>query len=106
MPITPEQARINGRKGGRKKGEKTLAAERARAFIANEIVKYMPIIFDSLMNEVKKGNVQAAKELLDRGFGRAPQALDITTKGEKLENSQEVKELSNKFDAFFKEANK
>lgn len=100
-----ETSRINGRKGGRPRGDASIEAEKARAYIALRIGEYMPIIFDALVAKAKTGDVQAIKELFDRGFGKAHQAVDLTTKGEKIDNSDEVKELSKKFDDFFKGTN-
>ncbi len=90
---------------GRKKGTAALEAEKARAYIALRIGEYMPVIFDALMAKAKTGDVAAVKELFDRAFGKPQQAMDLTSKGEKIDNSDEVKTLSTKFDAFFKQLN-
>jgi hypothetical protein len=71
----PEQARINGRKGGRPKGMaieaiteiRALAAMRGPAAIARLVV---------LMGEERHVAVAACRELLDRGFGKGPQPHD------------------------------
>jgi hypothetical protein len=98
-------SRQNGKKGGRKKGNASIEAEKARAYIALRIGEYMPIIFDALILKAKAGDVMAIRELFDRGFGKPAQSVDMTSKGEKIDNSEEVKKLSNKFDVFFKELN-
>lgn len=90
---------------GRKKGTAAMEAEKARAYIALRIGEYMPIIFDALVSKAKTGDVPAIKELFDRGFGKPQQAVDLTSKGEKIDNSDQVKTLSTKFDAFFKGLN-
>ncbi len=108
--MTPEQrsalAKINGKKGGRKPGQKTIQATLAREYIAKNIGKYMPIIFNALIEKAKTGDVSAIKELFDRGFGKPFQQMDFTSKGESINTStQDVKELSQKFDDFFKKIN-
>jgi len=44
----------------------------------------MPEIFEVMIKKVKKGDTQMLKELFDRGFGKALQSTDITSKGEKI----------------------
>ncbi len=83
MACTPEQARKNGMKGGRKKGVSTLEAEKAREYIANRIGDYMPAIFEALVNKAVTGDVMATKELLDRAFGKSVQPSEIYGKGGK-----------------------
>jgi hypothetical protein len=41
-------------------------------------------ILKALRAKAAKGDVRAAQELLDRGFGRAKQSIDHTTDGEKI----------------------
>jgi hypothetical protein len=108
--LTKEQraeiARQNGRKGGRKKGTRTIEAEMARAYIAKNVGRYMPMIFQALVEKAKTGDVPAVKELFDRAFGKAFQQMDFTSKGESINPSgTDVKELSQKFDDFFKKIN-
>ena len=108
--ITKEQkaeiARINGRKGGRKKGARTIEATLAREYIAKNIGKYMPMIFQALVEKAKTGDVAATKELFDRGFGKAFQQMDFTSKGESIATAgEDVKVLSQKFDEFIKKIN-
>ena len=100
-----ETSRINGRKGGRKLGTRTIEATLAREYMAKNIGRYMPIIFDALVAKAKAGDVPAIKELMDRAFGKAFQQMDMTSKGEKIDNSEDVKELSTKFDVFMKKIN-
>lgn len=38
-------------------------------------------ILDSLIREAKKGNTKAAEILLDRGFGKVRQGVDVTSNG-------------------------
>jgi len=41
-------------------------------------------IIKALETKALKGDVRAAQELLDRGYGRAVQSIDHTTDGEKI----------------------
>jgi len=41
-------------------------------------------ILDALWEKAKKGDVRAAQELMDRGFGKAQQFIDHTSDGEKI----------------------
>jgi len=41
-------------------------------------------ILDALWAKAAKGDVRAAQELMDRGFGKAQQFTDITTGGDKI----------------------
>lgn len=75
--------RENAKKGGRKKGVVTLEREKARQYIAEHIGEYMPQLFEVLIKKsVVDEDVAAMRELFDRGFGRATQAIDVTTKNE------------------------
>lgn len=108
--LTPEQraelARINGRKGGRKKGTRTIEAQLAREYIAKNVGRYMPMIFAALVEKAKTGDVAAVKELFDRAFGKAFQQMDMTSRGEALSASNEAtRELSAKFDEYFRKIN-
>lgn len=67
----------NGKKGGRKKGLASIKAEEARNILAQMVFDEITPIGLKLIKEAKKGNVAAMKELFDRAFGKAPQALDI-----------------------------
>jgi len=41
-------------------------------------------ILKALRVKATKGDVRAAQELLDRGFGKAKQSVDVTTNGESI----------------------
>jgi len=41
-------------------------------------------ILSALRARAAKGDVRAAQELLDRGFGKSKQSMDLTTGGDKL----------------------
>ena len=103
--MSGDASRINGKLGGRKKGTRTLEASLAREYMAKHVGTYMPMIFQALVEKAKTGDVPAIKELLDRCFGKAFQQMDLTSRGEKIDTSTDVRELSAKFDAFFKTLN-
>lgn len=96
MAGTPEIARANGKKGGRPKGTKmphTIGIEKARARMVelvtkriDDLVKWLFIKAYSINEETGQVviDVQAIKELLDRGYGRPAQAVDLTSKGESV----------------------
>lgn len=47
-------------------------------------------IIEALKKQAKAGNVKATQLLLDRGFGKVKESLDITTDGEKINNKQTI----------------
>ena len=63
---------------GRKVGVATLEREKARAYIAERVAKYMPQIFEVLLDKTLKGDLHALRELLDRAFGRPAQAVELS----------------------------
>lgn len=69
--------RENAKKAGRKKGVATVRAEEARRVLSEMVFKEITPIGNRLLKEAKKGNIQAIKELFDRAFGKAPQALEV-----------------------------
>lgn len=77
-------SRENGRKGGRPKSEASILAERARIRLAQKISEELEPLMDAQIEQAKKGNTAAFKELLDRGFGKVKEEMDITTDGEKI----------------------
>ena len=70
----------NGKLGGRPTGPATIEREKAKAYIAINIGKYMPQIFKALIKKASKGDVLAIRELFDRGFGKASQAIEMSGK--------------------------
>ena len=73
----------NGKKGGRPRGSKaghTLQTETAKKALIQAYIDNIQPINQALVNKAKKGDIQAIRELHDRVYGRAPQA--ITTEGE------------------------
>lgn len=59
---------------------KVLGAESKKGITALEQ------IMDRMRASAKAGNVKAAALVLDRGYGKAQQSIDITTKGDKFES--------------------
>jgi hypothetical protein len=45
-------------------------------------------IIEALKRQAKAGNVKASQLLLDRGFGKVKESIDITTDGDKINKSQ------------------
>lgn len=67
---------------GRKPGAGTLESQKARTYIAERIAEIMPQVFEVLWKKAKAGDMTAMKELLDRGFGKAPQSMALDMKGD------------------------
>lgn len=90
-----QASKLNGKKGGRPKG--TIAKS---TFDAIEGKKKMVELINGRINDligwlfkkaywidengIERIDVMAVKELLDRGYGRAAQAIDVTSKGEQI----------------------
>lgn len=67
----------NGRKGGRKKGQATLLAEKAREFIAQELEKNLkPIVLKAIAG-AKQGKKDDRDWLSNRAWGREVQAFKL-----------------------------
>ena len=47
-------------------------------------------IVEALKKQAKAGNVKASQLLLDRGWGKIKESLDITTDGEKINNKPSI----------------
>ena len=47
-------------------------------------------ILEALKKQAKAGNVKASQLLLDRGYGKVKESLDITTDGEKINNAPKI----------------
>ena len=62
---------------GRKRGFSALEAEKAREYIVQEVSASLEPIVSSLIKQAKNGSINAAKELLDRAYGRIPQTREI-----------------------------
>lgn len=85
---TPEQIaanRENAKKGGRPVSSSTLKTQKQREVLLSLLEEEAHEIFSALIEKAKKGDVQAAKEVFDRAYGKAPQAVDLGNKdGEPL----------------------
>ena len=63
---------------GRKKGFSALEAEKAREFIAQEVSASLGPIISNLIVQAKRGNIQAAKELFDRAWGKSQTQIALS----------------------------
>lgn len=68
-------SRENGRKGGRKKGIASILAEKAHAFIAQELDRNLKPIVAKAVRDAKGGDRYAREWLSERGLGKVPQAV-------------------------------
>ena len=67
------------RKGaGRKKGFAAKSAEEARCLLAQRVAEEIGSLCDVLVSKAKGGDMRAMHELLDRAWGRAPQAVFVS----------------------------
>lgn len=77
-----------GTRGGKRTGagrplaSQTIETQKARTYIAERIAEIMPQVFNVLWKKAKAGDMTAMKELLDRGFGKAPQSMALDMKGD------------------------
>lgn len=69
---------------GRKKGIFTIEREKMKEYIATKIAEQGESIVQVLIDKALDGDIAAIKELFDRGFGKATQGVDVTSKGERL----------------------
>lgn len=81
MPLSPEQSRINGRKGGRPRGLNAINAEKGKEMLIKMYLENIRPINEALIAKAKEGDMGAIKELHDRVYGRAPQPLTGATGG-------------------------
>lgn len=70
----------NGKKGGRPRSEATILRE----VLIRKIEENAEPIAEALLKKGMTGDVQALRELLDRGLGKPQQSVDHTTNGESL----------------------
>jgi hypothetical protein len=82
MACSPEQARINGRKGGRKKFVSTINAEKGKALLITMYLENIRPINQALIDKAKDGDIQAIKELHDRVYNKATQPVSGPNGGE------------------------
>lgn len=66
------------------KEKQTLVKEQALLELRQLVLAEIAPIVRALIAKATTGDVQAARELLDRAFGKAQQSIDHTTMGEKL----------------------
>lgn len=73
-------SRLNGMKGGRKKGYKAINAEKAGEYIAQRVSKELEPIITVAIEQAKGGDQAARRDLLDRAYGRPKETIEM--KGE------------------------
>lgn len=65
-------------------GRPKLEATKFREELIKAIERNARPLADALVNKGLTGDVPAIKEIADRGLGKAPQALDLSTLGKEL----------------------
>lgn len=65
---------------GRPKAKRTVERERLMDYIAKRVADEGEAIVTVLIEKALKGDVIAIRELLDRGFGKPKQAVEMTGK--------------------------
>jgi hypothetical protein len=63
---------------GRKKGYSAKNAEEARRLLSEMVLTEIEPIAVALIKRAKEGDIRAAKELLDRAFGKTQNAVEDT----------------------------
>ena len=71
-----EQSRENGRKGGRKKGYKAIAAEKAREYLVKRIAQELDPIITEILNAAKKGDTKAIEYVLNQLVGKPKESVE------------------------------
>jgi hypothetical protein len=85
---------------GRKRGLAAKNAEEARRMLSERVVQEIGPIADALISKAREGDIRAIHELLDRAWGRAPQAIEIIDERDLTpEVSPRIKELADKLNA-------
>lgn len=84
---------------GRPKGVKdpqTYVKEQARAILINMVQQHIEPIVNAMIDKALTGDIPAARELLDRAWGKPKQELEMTGKDGKdlFEPSDKIKELA------------
>lgn len=67
-----------------KKTAASMAAERVKERIAKVVERELPTLITPLINAAKAGDVMAFRELMDRGFGKAAQAVELEVEERKM----------------------
>lgn len=82
---------------GKPKGYKaphTLESEEVRRIYIEMARKHGIPVAEALLTKALTGDVQAIKEFNDRAFGKAPQSVDLTSKGNEVQLSPDIKTLA------------
>lgn len=73
--------------GGRPRGSKashTLEAEKYREILIKKIVEKAEPLAEALIQKGLSGDVSALKEINERSLGKVKEAIDLTSKGQKI----------------------
>lgn len=65
---------------GRPVSPSTIETQKQREMLIKLLEPRLKDIFTALAEKAKQGDVQAARELFDRAWGKAPQAIDLSNK--------------------------
>jgi len=84
MPWDPEVQRKNGQKGGQMGGRPKLFASKLREALIRKAEENADALADVLYSKAIEGDLPAIKEMIDRGIGKAIQAVDVTSNGKDL----------------------
>lgn len=84
MDKRAETSAENGKMGGRPVSEATLRTQFARDYISKQVEDSLGAIVAKAITMAIEGNEGARNWLSDRAWGKAQQAIDFTTLGEKL----------------------
>jgi hypothetical protein len=86
MPIPPDHSKFKKGQSGNPNGRPKMPnlKEACAAVLADEKdgMTALDAVLKALRNKAIKGDVRAAQELMDRAYGKATQAIDLTAQGE------------------------
>ena len=92
----------NGKK--HKKASHTLEAQEAKAILIAKIHEKIEPLADILIQRALKGDIAALKEVFDRGFGKAMQAIEMSGKDGKelFTPTEKIKELAKELNEIYR----
>jgi hypothetical protein len=77
--------------GGRKKGSVNLASAEFKDVLRNEVPKALEVLKELLQSDSEQIQLAAAREIFDRVYGKAAQAIEVSGKdGADLKHVTEV----------------
>lgn len=83
---------------GRPRSSSSIATETARAIMTRMVEEKIIPITEALIERALDRDTAAARELLDRSWGRAQQNVDITSKGEKVGTTPAAVALTDEYE--------